>query len=115
MAEAPWPSGDVDAELDWTPIEVLGFEGLGVLWFLSPETDGWHAGHRYPIHVSKTCGDGGMSVGTPPHTNVWRIVENGDGTVTVSPSVHFVGHFHSPRPVRFRIVESLGDREPDDG
>lgn len=96
----------MDATLNWTPIEADGFEGIGTLWFLSPETDGWHAGQRCPIHVSRTCGDGGTTVG---RSNVWKISENGDGTVTVRPSVHFVGHFHSPNPVVFRLVTQLAD------
>lgn len=107
MTEAPWPPGDREALIDWTPIDAPGFDGVGVLCFISPETEGWHAGGRCPIHVSRTCGTGGTQIGDPPHTNVWHVTENGDGTVTVSPSIHFIGHFHSPNPVRFRLVESL--------
>lgn len=108
MSEAPWPAGPVDATLDWSPIEVPGkehvYDGIGTLWFLSPETEGYHAGQRCPIHISATCGPAGTVVN---RSNVWQVTDNGDGTVTVRPSVHFVGHFHSPNPVMFRLVDTL--------
>lgn len=39
----------------------------------------------------------------------WGITDNGDGTVTVAPSIHLVGSWHSPNPVTFRLVADLVD------
>jgi hypothetical protein len=109
MPEVPWPAGLVDATLTWEwDRPGPEWDGIGLLWFLSPEAEGWHARSRCVIHVSRTIGDGGGKVG---RQNVWQVAENGDGTVTVSPSVHFPDHFHSPRPVRFRLVDHLADRD----
>jgi hypothetical protein len=106
--EAPWPAGPRDAVIDWSPINADGFDGIGTLWFVSPETEGWHAEQRCAINVSRTCADGGTEIG---RTNIWKFTDNGDGTATVRPSVHLIGHFHSPSPVIFRLVDALPERD----
>jgi len=40
---------------------------------------------------------------------IWHAERNEDGTVTVTPSIHHVGHWHSPNPVTFRLVSELKD------
>lgn len=37
---------------------------------------------------------------------IWH-VDIADDIATVSPSVHYVGFWHSPNPVQFRLVDDL--------
>lgn len=104
MSEQPWPQGQLDAVLRW-PRSLR--EDVGELWFLSPESTGWHAGEPCCIHVSKDVPDGGDYFNK---TNIWQIrIHEDAGYVTVRPSIHFIDHFHSPNPVSFRLVEKLDD------
>lgn len=32
-----------------------------------------------------------------------------DSTITVSPSIHQIGHWHTPNPVIFKLVDELKD------
>lgn len=98
MAEVPWFTSPPDAKLVW------GHhlrDDLGYLHFIDPE------GHRAVVWVSKTnTVEGEQFAGQ----NVWHIDipdETPGALVTVSPSIHFIGHFHSPRPVQFRLVDEL--------
>lgn len=98
MSETPWPAGVVHAYLHW-PVERAP---LGELWFIDPN------GERAVIHVDTKATDEGYQ-DSRIKQNVWRITELDDGTVRVSPSIHYIGRFHSPRPVRFRLVASKDD------
>jgi hypothetical protein len=40
--------------------------------------------------------------------NVWHFDGPKDGVITVSPSVHYIGSWHSPNPVKFRITNQKG-------
>jgi hypothetical protein len=97
MTEVAWPSEMQEARLNWPGSSVRS--GIGNLWFLSPEN-----GERCAVPVSKANHE---AASTKAGTNVWQIVDNGDGTVTVHPSIHFIGHFHSPNPVTFNLVTDL--------
>ena len=103
MTEQPWYTVLPDAELQWSG-EFPNHPEIGVLWFISPEKRGWHAGQPCAVHVSRHVGPQGDCIN---QTNIWKITENADGTVTVQPSIHFIGHFHSPNPVKFKLVEKI--------
>lgn len=106
MTEVPWFSSPPDAKLVWgnhlRP-------DLGYLHFIDPE------GRRAVVWVSRETPIGGEAFAG---ANVWHI--DIDGTVaTVSPSIHFIGHFHSPRPVTFHLVDDLttvprADHDPEE-
>jgi hypothetical protein len=84
----PWPSEPLPAkrDTDW-------------LHFYGPD------GERGAIPITvEGCRQGGQRSLQP-----WAIVDNGDGTATVSPSIHQVGSWHSPNPVTFRLVGELPD------
>jgi hypothetical protein len=99
----PWPAGPVAAWLTWD-IDWEHLPTVGQLWFVDPD------GRNAMIHVERgITHEGRLEASIRQH--VWRIDEVGDGLVEVSPSVHFVGHFHTPRPVRFRLVPSRADLE----
>ena len=92
MAEVAWPSDE--------QVAVVHVDGqhadLMLLWFLSPET-----GLRVAVPVAY----GNAADKTAKYkTNVWDITIDGE-VATVSPSIHFIGHFHSPNPVQFRLVD----------
>jgi hypothetical protein len=91
VAETPWFTTEVKATLKWSDYHI------GSLRFIDPE------GH--PARISVTHGP---SYSTDAE-HVWHIEENADGTVTVSPSVHFIGHFHTGNPVVFRLVGALDE------
>lgn len=81
----------LEARLVWTHTSQIN--PLGRLWFDSPED-----GNQVQVAVT-----------TGPHTqnadeHIWHIEVN-EGIATVSPSIHFIGHFHSPNPVQFRIID----------
>lgn len=94
--EVPWFTEPPPARLDWSS------NTLGHLHFYDPH------GERAAVPVTR-----GPSYERPSNNGlwgspVWHIDEDGE-IVTVSPSVHFVGHWHSPNPVQFRLVEELDD------
>lgn len=91
-AYTPWPAEPVAAWLDW-PDDIAP---VGRLWYRDPD------GGRAMTHVEHGISLEGRS--DPKYGNVWSIVEHDDGTVTVSPSIHAIGYFHTPKPVRFRLV-----------
>ena len=90
--EAPWFSEPPEAALYWSTPE------LGHLHFVDPQ------GNRavVPVTRGKDYKDERLSM------NVWHIdVAEGSDVATVSPSVHYVGFWHSPNPVVFKLVKSL--------
>ncbi len=92
MPETPWPNDkQFDAKIIW---ENHIDEDLGFLHFQAPD------GSKAVIWVTEgpTCQRHGQ--------NVWHVDVSGD-QVTVSPSIHFIDHFHSPNPVTFRLVDEL--------
>jgi hypothetical protein len=92
MAEVPWHSTIPDAELYWYRDEPIGF-----LHFKSPE-DGGQESVRVETGPGKNTGTG--------FGNVWHIEPIMYNRIaTVSPSIHFIGHFHSPNPVQFHITK----------
>lgn len=96
MTEIPWFTEPPDAKLArGNHID----DDLAYLHFIGPD------GERAVIWVTE--GETTQRHGQ----NVWHIEVAGD-VATVSPSVHFVGHWHSPNPVKFRLVEELST---DDG
>lgn len=97
----PWPAEPVAAWLTWDIAWDLS--GVGQLWFIDPD------GRNAIVHVERgITHEGRLEASIRQH--VWRIDVDGDQAV-VSPSIHFVGHFHTPRPVRFRLVPSRADLE----
>lgn len=87
--EAPWPAEPMPADLYWSPDSDRGW-----LHFTDPRGD--YA--VVPVSVAEP-----VSTGTGLG-NVWKIeLPEGDGIATVSPSIHWVGAWHSPNPVRFLI------------
>lgn len=92
MIEVPWPPEPVEAKLQWTE-----GEAIGDLLFIGP--DGCFAG------IPVTWGDSDAAT-KQAGTNVWHIEVAGD-IATVSPSIHFINHYHSPNPVKFKLVKEL--------
>jgi hypothetical protein len=90
VAEVPWFSSPPDAWIKWEPIGDLGH-----LHFVDPQ------GNNAVVHVTNG------STRAEKHYNVWHIDVQGD-IATVSPSVHYVGCWHTPNPVLFRLVDSGG-------
>lgn len=89
-----------------------------VPWFAEPppahliETDdgAWlhfidPTGNRAAIPVTR--GDD-MAESATQDRPVWHIDTDGDRAI-VTPSVHFVGFWHSPKPVSFLLVDELAD------
>lgn len=89
--EVPWFSSPPTAMLIWDREE----EDLGHLHFVDPE------GKKAVVHVTH-----GAHTKHDLGFHVWHI-EVSTGVATVSPSTHFVGSWHSPNPVQFRLVDSL--------
>ena len=88
MTEVAWFDSPPDAWLKWEPDTDMGY-----LHFVDPK------GKNAVIHVTKG------PTRAEPHYNVWHMGIDGD-IVTVSPSVHYVGEWHTPNPVQFRLVDS---------
>ena len=86
-------------EVAWPhePLAVLTWDTSdgGHIVFLSPKT-----GHKTKIRVTT-----GLAYSTEEE-HIWHIDVVGE-RATVSQSIHFVGHFHSPNPAVFRLTESL--------
>lgn len=99
--ETPWPSEPPEAHLVWMDdVHRWGdqdVDGIGYLhWY---DVHGDRA--AVPVTRSASVSDlGGLG-------HVWHVEEPGDGTVVVSPSIHFIGFWHSPNPVTFRLVDEL--------
>jgi hypothetical protein len=83
--EVPWFSEPPEATLRWDG-------NRGYLHFTDPK--GNHA--AVPVTKDETVGN---SFG-----HVWHISIE-DSTATVSPSIHYVGDWHSPNPVVFKLVD----------
>lgn len=97
----PWPKSPVTAWLDPPADDLaeLGLPNLRRLWFLDPD------GRRAMVHVEQGITLNGR-LESKIRQHVWSIDDLGEPgeLVTVSPSIHFVGHFHTPRPVRFLLA-----------
>jgi hypothetical protein len=94
--ETPWFTEPPRATLNWTDRPKLGH-----IKFVDPNGD------LAVFHVTEN--DTYDLTTEPPGkhvTHVWHVEVNGD-IATVSPSVHFVGRWHSPNPVQFKIVGEL--------
>lgn len=88
MGEVTYPSEPLNATLYWDKERT----SEGWLHFIDPE------GKKAVIRVTKG------SQGKDEHgQNVWHIEIAGDEAI-VSPSIHFVGHWHSPNPVKFKLM-----------
>lgn len=95
MSEVPWFSEPPQAMLKWS-------DGLGHLHFYDPN------GKKAVIPVTHGETYVRRTTDGSPGSPIWHIEVDGD-TATVSPSVHFVGYWHSPNPVQFKLVEELDD------
>lgn len=95
MPETPWPAEVVKAHYARQPA-AGGIDGY--LHFVVPP----HGRQAIPV----TEGDD-QAATSATGRNVWKIALDGD-RATVSPSIHFIDHFHSPNPVSFELVEELG-------
>jgi hypothetical protein len=93
QAEVPWGPDPMPAMLAWPDDSDEGY-----LHFIDPQNN------RAVVPVRK-----GPTTHTPERGPVWHVDTEGD-IATVSPSVHYVGSWHSPNPVRFQIVDDLGPR-----
>lgn len=89
--EVPWFAEPPNATLRWNEESDQGW-----LRFVDPK------GNAHVVPVTKTEG---TNTGTG-FGNVWHVDVEGD-VATVSPSVHYVGEWHTPNPVQFKIVEEL--------
>lgn len=86
--EVTWPLGAYPA---WLTMDEDGYEGF--LHFNNPKN-----GDREAIRVTL-----GVSYSRSNHWHVWHIEHRGTELI-VSPSIHFLGYFHSPNPVTFRLI-----------
>lgn len=101
----PWPPDPPDATLHWDAEWVAPPDGppdLGHLHWIDP--DGNHA----VIQVTHGADTVLRNTDGKAVTNVWNITEVDSGLfLRVTPSIHFIGYFHSPKPVTFRQVPEL--------
>jgi hypothetical protein len=67
---------------------------MGWVYFIDPKGNK----HCIPVTTGESYGEA--------FKNVWHIEVGGD-VATVSPSVHYVGEWHTPNPVLFSIVDKL--------
>jgi hypothetical protein len=97
MVEVPWPAEPVSAELYWP----LG-SPEGYLHFVGPD-DG-----RAVVPVTR-----GPHTQTSQRGPVWHLelADDSDEAV-VSPSIHYVGFWHSPNPVRFTVTRRDVEGDP---
>jgi hypothetical protein len=87
-AETAWPSGPVEATMQG-----------GWLHFYDP--NGERAAVPLDSHYVYIDGS---------DRPIWHADgPDENGIVTVTPSIHHVGHWHSPNPVTFRLVAELKD------
>jgi hypothetical protein len=89
MEEVAWFESPPDAQLIWE----LDTD-MGHLHFVDPK------GNKAVIHVTKG------PTRAEQHYNVWHI-DIVDDVATVSPSVHYVGQWHTPNPVQFHILATM--------
>ena len=98
MTEVAWFTSPPDATLAWTDRPRLGH-----LMFIDP--NGKLA--AVPVTLERTAD---AIRGEQYSIPVWHIdVDDQGRTAVVSPSIHFVGRWHSPNPVHFRLVDELSD------
>ncbi len=95
--ETPWPLGPYPA---WLTMDNDGYEGF--LYFKDPGN-----GSNNCVRVTL-----GVSYSTT-NWHVWHLEHRGGTEVIVSPSIHYIGYFHTPNPVTFKLIskreyESLG-------
>ncbi len=90
--EVPWFSEPPEATIRWVQEPTLGH-----LWFIDPK------GRKATVPVTK--GET-YTIGGKVGMHVWHIDIDGD-TATVSPSIHYVGWWHSPNPVVLKLVDRL--------
>jgi hypothetical protein len=93
-----WYDEPPEAMLKWFEGRPAGAplleDGLGELWFSSPETGD-------PEHIHVTRGPD-TQIG---HLPIWHIeVSEDEASCVVRPSIHYRGHFHSPNPVVFSLA-----------
>lgn len=88
--EVAWPAGPVEARLEAGRRLGTGEPTLR-LHFTNPKT-----GRDVDIAIS-ALGE------STKYEHVWAYTIEG-AEIVVTPSVHFIGHFHTPKPVRFRLV-----------
>lgn len=97
MTEVAWFSEPPEAMVKWSKPEELGH-----LHFIDPN------GERavVPVTTGPTRGPESGS-----EMIVWHVDMTGaiGDIITVSPSIHFVGKWHSPNPVQFKLVEELSN------
>lgn len=89
MTEVPWPVEQLEARFMGDDIDPT------YLHFKTPK------GNAASILVTS-----GETHQQSDGRNVWHY-DLGDGTITVSPSVHFVDEWHSPNPVTFKLVDKF--------
>jgi hypothetical protein len=95
--EVPWPTEMQEAYVIWDPPHEPKLRSdVGEFWFKNPKS-----GRKTAILVSKQPG-GGPQIA---RTNIWQFVDNGNGTCTIIPSIHYIGHFHTSNPVTFKLIE----------
>jgi hypothetical protein len=100
VSEVPWFSEPPKAHLIWNDEQTRGYLHFtdpehkraviqvspdGPFWDSFVDQNGALTGQRYPV---------------------WGIEVNGN-EATVRDSVHFVGHWHSPNPVKFILVDDI--------
>lgn len=101
--EVPWFSEPPDAVLHWREESTEGY-----LHFYDPQGNKAVVLVMHePAHYVKTYNSDGTE-GEP--RAIWQITVEGE-TATVRDSVHFAGHWHSPNPVKFHLVDKLKEEE----
>lgn len=102
MPEAPWEFEG--GRLPRAKLGPVDERGLRNLRFECPKTEQ----HTFGWSIIPTT-DGDDQAATAAHgRNVWRAVVSEDGkTVTTTPSIHYVDHFHSPFTTTFELVDEL--------
>ena len=92
MTEIPWPTDKL------LPAKLMKVSSL--------RDDVWIFRFKGPDdHLAHICVTQGQDTQIG-QTNVWHYDISGD-KITISPSIHFINHFHSPNPVTFQLVEEL--------
>lgn len=95
MTEVAWFSEPPEATLRWSVADEIGH-----LKFIDPNGEvAIIPVTRGETHVRRSSDD-------RPGSPIWHI-ETQDDVATVSPSVHFIGKWHSPNPVQFKLMEEL--------
>lgn len=95
--EVPWFAEPPEAILRWAepPLDE------GYLHFYEP------TGGRAVVPVTR-----GETRESPERGPVWHVdVDEAAKIAIVSPSIHWVGYWHSPNPCTFRLVDELATPE----